>query len=123
MDPYNHDAIQNQFDIRLVDCFLKQNKNNEWLSPITVACWMFETNSPTALQLSYCQRKISSIIGMVWTSDADRSFLEKGKPKDSPFTYVYRLKQKDCSGTARGTLSRSIGESDVKVVFTSANCK
>lgn len=73
MNPYTHEAIANDFDVRLVDCFVKQNHGNRWLSPKTVASWMFQANSPTDLQIGYCQRKLVSILGMMLTSSVARA--------------------------------------------------
>ena len=117
MNPYTHEAISNDFDIRLVDCFVKQNPSNSWLSPKTIASWMFETNSPTPLQLSYCQRKLVSILGMMYTSSADRSFLEKGRTKGESCSYVFRLKN---SVTAQANQCASPINDDVVVVFSGA---
>ena len=115
MNPYTHEAITNEFDVRLVDCFVKQNPNNEWLSPKVVASWMFQTNSPTDLQISYCQRKLVSILGMMWTSSADKSFLEKGRTKGNIYSYVYRLKRPIAPQVSKRCPST---DDDVVVVFS-----
>jgi len=115
MNPYTHEAISNNFDVRLVDCFVKQNPSNSWLSPKVIASWMFQTNSPTALQISYCQRKLVSILGMMWTSSADKSFLEKGRAKGDICSYVYRLKETDASQASKCC---SNADDNVVVVFS-----
>lgn len=92
MNPYDHDVIENFLDIRLVDCFLKQNQNNDWLSVDTIASWVFQTNKPTGYHRNYCQSKLVGILGMAWTSQEEKSFLEKGRSATNRYTYVYRLK-------------------------------
>ena len=116
MNPYKHEAITNNYDVRLVDCFMKQNPGNRWLSPKTVASWMFETNTPSPLQVSYCQRKLVSILGMIYTSSAEKSFLEKGRTKGDTYSYVYRLKG---SAAAKAGRTCSLAEDDgVELVFS-----
>lgn len=113
MKTYEHDAIQNQYDIRLVDCFIKQNPNNNWLQPKDVAAWVFQTNAPSGHQITYCQRKLSSILGMAWTSQAEKSFLEKGRSATNPYVYVYRLKdgtQLAARKSAKKNISQQIEE-------------
>ncbi len=92
MNPYDHDSIVNFYDERLVDCFVKQNQQNEWLSVVDVASWVFCTNKPTGYQKQYCKNKLVSIKGMMWTSEVEKSFLEQGKAQGCEFLYVYRLK-------------------------------
>ena len=113
MNPYTHEAISNDFDVRLVDCFVKQNPSNRWLSPKTIASWMFETNTPTPIQVSYCQRKLVSILGMMYTSSAEKSFLEKGRTKGDSCSYVYRLK----ATASRASSLSSAADDSVVVVF------
>ena len=92
MNPYEHESIINAYDKRLVDCFVKQNQQNAWLSVVDVARWVFRTNKPNPYQKEYCQRKLLTIKGMSWTSEVARSFLEQGKNPSREYLYVYRLK-------------------------------
>ena len=92
MNPYLHESIVNQYDTRLVDCFVQQNQNNEWLSVGDVTRWVFSTNKANGYQKQYCKNKLDSIMGMMWTKQIERSFLERSKRPGCEFTYVYRLK-------------------------------
>ncbi len=92
MNPYDHDKIENFLDIRLVDCFIKQNQDNEWLSPAPVASWVFQTNSPSAYQRDYVLKKMFSILGVMWTREVELSFLEKASvTENGKRLYVFRL--------------------------------
>ena len=77
MNPYKHEQLLNSWDVRLVDCFVEQNQTNEWLSAAEVASWVFMVNQPSAYQVAYVEDKITAILGMMWTSEEDKSFLEK----------------------------------------------
>ena len=117
MNPYQHDKLENFLDIRLVDCFIKQNQSNEWLTPTAVASWVFQNNNPTAYQEGYVLKKMFSILGMMFTREEEQSFLVKGKAS-SKDTSVYAFKLKDESLIApRASIIKSV-EKQVEEVFT-----
>ena len=116
MNPYEHESIVNCYDERLVDCFVKQNQQNEWLSVVDVARWVFCTNKPNPYQKEYCQRKLVAIKGMSWTSEVERSFLEQGKDPSREYLYVYRLKDPSVitgKGRAAITVEEAINDAFV----------
>jgi len=93
MNPYDHERVTNFLDIRLVDCFVKQNPNNRWLATPEVAAWVFQTNKPSVYQKDYAFKKMFSILGAMATVEVDASFLEKGK-LDTPEGKVYGFRLK-----------------------------
>ena len=117
MNPYQHDKLENFLDIRLVDCFIKQNQSNEWLTPTAVASWVFQSNNPSAYQEGYVLKKMFSILGMMFTCEEEQSFLVKGKVSVKD-TSVYAFKLKDESLIPpRASVIKSV-EKQVEEAFT-----
>ena len=93
MNPYQHKSITNNLDHRLVDCFIKQNRTNDWLVLDDIASWVYESNQPTERQKSYVFYKLISILGMHGTDDSNRSFLQRGYvTSDGEEQFAFRLK-------------------------------
>ena len=119
MNPYQHDKLENFLDIRLVDCFIKQNQGNEWLTPTDVASWVFQTNKPTAYHEDYVLKKMFSILGMMFTREEEQSFLVKGKVKvNDTSVYAFRLKD-ECLIEPKSSVIKSV-EKQVEEAFIPA---
>lgn len=102
MNPYNHKSINNPLDVRLVECFLHQNPENEWLLIEDIASWVYQTNQPTEQHKSYVFYKLISILGMPGTKESRASFVQRGYvTKDSEEEFAFRLK---AGPTANGML-------------------
>jgi len=46
MNPYTDIKLKSERDLRILDLFLKHNKNNEWINTSDIVCYCFQTNSP-----------------------------------------------------------------------------
>ena len=77
----------------MVDCFIKQNRTNDWLVLDDITSWVYESNQPTEQQKSYVFYKLISILGMHGTDDSNRSFLQRGYvTSDGEEQFAFRLK-------------------------------
>lgn len=93
MNPYNHKSINNPHDVRLVECFLHQNPENEWLLIEDIASWVYQTNQPTEQHKSYVFYKLVSILGMPGTKESKASFVQRGYvTTDGEEEFAFRLK-------------------------------
>lgn len=93
MNPYQHSQIENSLDQRLVDLFVKENSNNEWLSIDDMARWVYQTNQAKNHQRNYVGFKVLKIVGALYSKEAKDSFLESGYiDVNGQPEYAYRLK-------------------------------
>ena len=92
-NPYAHKQIQNALDVRLVDLFVKQNPDNDWISIDDLAKLVYQTNSTKDHHRRYVGFKVMRILGTMYSKEEQESFLESGYiEEDGKREYAYRLK-------------------------------
>lgn len=93
MNPYNHQAIENTLDLRLVDLFVKQNPTNDWISLNDTARWVYQCNDVRPHHLRYVNLKMMRIVGQLYTREQHDSFLESGYVEvNGEREFAFRLK-------------------------------
>lgn len=96
MNLYHLKQIKNRLDRRLIDLFVVQNQQNDWLTLKECASWVFETNTPSAYQRCYTENKLTSLVGAMGTVHRRESAFDmKHKPSEAG-GFIYRLKSKEC---------------------------
>ena len=92
MNLYQHKEIKNRLDRRLLDLFIQQNQQNDWLTLTECACWVFETNAPSEYHKTYTRNKLTALVGAMGTRAQDNSCFEREYKPEVVGRFIYRLK-------------------------------
>ena len=117
MNLYQHKEITNRLDRRLLDLFIQQNQQNNWLTLTECACWVFETNTPNDYHKTYTRNKLTALVGAVGTRAREASSFEREHRPEVIGRFVYRLKD---VGVIKHSKPESLRE-QINDVFSSSS--